>query len=390
MVHGKRFGAAAAAVLLWVGVAAGPARAADDLVAKAKRLVQAAESGLVAARDPKKPELELTIDDFVPVKDWVGPKSSAKAPEGKKIYAIACATVAPFCANITKGAVEAAQALGWEATYLDGKGSVQGFVQAFDTAINNKPDAIVTMALPESLVAAYIAKAHKAGIKVVGISAYPERIAVPDGHYDAYVSGREDANSLLQAWFVIADSDGKAKITWLWDPGYPFLLKELERQKKILAECAGCKMGEVANRELVAAADPVRMQQLGSGVLTRNPDADYLLTPYGLNAHSLWLAAHGMGRDVKIVSKNADPINVAFVSKGQLYEENGASSNWGGWSGIDQVVRLLAGQPPIGASESNLPQRIYVKANAPASGVFDMQKLIDYKAKYLELWGHKK
>ena len=56
---------------------------------------------------------------------------------------------------------------------------------------------------------------------------------------------------------------------------------------------------------------------------------------------------------------------------------------------MDQTVRLLAGQPPLLATEENLPQRIYTKANAPANGVFDMQKLIDYKAKYLQLWERK-
>ena len=89
------------------------------------------------------------------------------------MVAISCATVAPFCANVTQGAVEAAKALGWDATYIDGKGSIQGFVQAFETAINMKPDGIITMAIPESQLATYIAKAHAAGIKLVGASSIP-------------------------------------------------------------------------------------------------------------------------------------------------------------------------------------------------------------------------
>src|ERR1700721_4107908 len=104
-------------------------RADDQLVAKAKKLVSEATSGLVASIHPKKPELELTIDDFQPVTGWVGPQTSAKAPEHKKIVAIACVTVAPFCANVTQGAVEAAKALGWDATYIDGKGSSRGLAK---------------------------------------------------------------------------------------------------------------------------------------------------------------------------------------------------------------------------------------------------------------------
>ena len=361
----------------------------DELVIKAKKLVGEAISGLVAATDPKKPELELTIDDFKPVTGWVGPKTSAKAPEHKKVVAISCATVAPFCANVTQGAVEAAKALGWDATYIDGKGSIQGFVQAFETAINMKPDGIITMAIPESQLATYIAKAHAAGIKLVGASSIPEKISVENGNYDAYVSVREDSNTLLQAWYTIADSDGKAKVTWMWDPGYPFLMTALDRSKKIIAQCAGCKVEEVGLRELEAAANPVRMQELGAGLLARNPDADYVLTAYGLNSHSIALAAKAMGRNVKVVAKNADPNNVAFVAQGELQAEVGASSNWGGWAAVDQLVRLLAGQPPLQIMEENQPEHIFVKSNAPAEGVLDFQKIYDYKGKYLELWGRK-
>ncbi len=367
-----------------------PAPARADSITAAKALIEQAEAGLVAPKDAKKPELSLTIEDFAPVTDWPGPKTSAKAPAHKKIVAISCATVAPFCADVSKGSVEAAKALGWDATYLDGKGSVQGFVQAFETAINGKPDAIIAMAIPESLVATYIAKAHAAGIKVIAASSIPQEISVENGHYDAYVSVREDTNALLQAWFVMADSAGKANLTWMWDPGYPFLTAELQQQKKLFsAECPGCKQGEVGLRELDAAANPVRMQQLGAGLLSRNPTADYILTAYGLNSHSLFIAAQSAGRQVKVVSKNNDPNNVAFVAQGQLHAEMGASSNWGGWAAMDQTVRVLAGEKPLEATEENQPEHVFVKANAPANGELDWTKLYDYKTKYLQLWGHK-
>lgn len=381
-----RSAAVAAAAMLVAGT--GTSRAQTDLISSAKVLIDHAKSGLVAATDPKKPELQLTIADFAPVTEWAGPKTSAKAPEHKKVVAIACATVAPFCANVAQGAVEAAKALGWDASYIDGKGSVQGFVQAFETAINQKPDAIVTMAIPESIVATYIAKAHAAGIKVIGASAIPEKVSVPNGRYDAYVSAREDSNALFQAWFAVADSDGKANITWMWDPGYPFLVAELEREKVIIAnDCPGCKSGEVGLRELEAAANPVRMQQLGTGLLSRNPAANYVLTAYGLNVHSIAIAAQSAGRKVKVVSKNNDPNNVAFVSQGQLYAEMGASSNWGGWATMDQTVRVLAGEAPLDAMEENQPEHVFVKDNAPPSGELDWTKLYDYKSKYLQLWG---
>ena len=89
------------------------------------------------------------------------------------------------------------------------------------------------------------------------------------------------------------------------------------------------------------------------------------------------------------MSKNNDTNNVAFVAQGQLYAEMGASPNWGGWATMDQTVRVLAGQKPIGATESNQPGHVFMRDNAPANGDLDWTKLYDYKAKYLQLWGRK-
>ena len=92
---------ATGAFLLGAAVAFGGGAARADTLSAAKALIEQAKAGLVAAKDPKKPELQLTIDDFAPVTEWPGPKTSAKAPERKKIVAISCATVAPFCANVS-------------------------------------------------------------------------------------------------------------------------------------------------------------------------------------------------------------------------------------------------------------------------------------------------
>lgn len=373
-----------------LALSVGSVQAADDpLVAKAKALVEQATTGLVAPADARKPELDNTIEDFASAQGWAGVGQSKAAPEKKKVAVIACATVAPFCANVARGAVEAAEALGWDATYIDGKASIEGYVQAFETAINMSPDGIITMAVPESQLASQIAKARAAGIKVIGASAIPEQVSVEGGQYDAYVSVREDTTSLLQAWYVIADSDGTAKVAWLWDPGYPFLVAAMEKQKEIIAACKGCEVQEIAFREFATAADPVRMQQLALGLLNRNPTVEYILVPYGLNAQSIALAARTLGRDVKVVSKNADPNNIALVSQGVLNAEIGASSVWGGWAAVDQLVRLLAGDKPLEIMEQNQPVRLFVEANAPANGEFDFTQLIDFKKSYLKLWGRR-
>jgi ribose transport system substrate-binding protein len=359
------------------------------LVAQAKQVVAAATKGLVAAKNPSQPELTLDVTDFVPVHSWTGPKDKAIAPKGKNVQVISCATVAPACANLAAGAVSAAKALGWKATYLDGKASIQGYVTAFQTALNANPDAIVTVALPESQLQTYIAQAHEKGIPVVGITVTPEKISNPKGHYDSYVPFREDSNALLEAIWTIADSNGTAKVAFMWDKGYPFLVRQLAGEKKLFARCTGCKIVDTVYREFATAANPVRMQQIATALLQRHPDIQYVICPYGLNCGSIALAAKALGRNIKVVSKNADPNNVSLVAKGVLAEEVGSSTEWSGWSAIDDVIRLMNGKKPLGLAAHNVPLHYFVKSNAPASGKYDYGRIFDFRTAYLKLWGRK-
>jgi ABC-type sugar transport system substrate-binding protein len=359
-----------------------------EIVASAKAVVDAGVKGLVAAKDPSKPELELDpLSDFAPVTKWTGPTEPVKAPAGKNLQVISCATVAPACRDLANGAVHAAQALGWKASYIDGKSSIQGYTEAFQTALNRNPDAIVAVALPESQLQTYIARAHAKDIPVVGVTVTPEKISNPKGHYDSYVTFREDSNALLESTWVINDSKGAAKVAFLWDRGYPFLVNQLKAELAVFKRCTGCKVEEVAYREFATAGDPVKTQQLATSLLQRHPDVQYVLLPYGVNAQSVALAAKTLGRNVKVVSKNADPTNVRLVHSGVLAAQVGYSTEWRGWGAVDDVIRLLNGQKPLGIAAHNVPLHYFVKSNAPASGTYDYTKLFDFKSEYLKLWG---
>lgn len=366
-------------------LAGNPAEAgtSSEAVVDAQSVIDMATSGLIVA---DKPEASITAKDWVTASTFTGPPDPVKAPAGKKIYAIACASVAPFCDEVTKGVVDAAEDVGWDATYLDGAGSPQGFATAFATALAGNPDAIVTMAIPESVAGTYIAQAHAQGVKVIGISSVPEAGTTPDRTYDAYVSARETANAMLQAWWVIADSGGSANIGYLWDPAYPFLTEALEAAKTVFGTCGGCVIEEVVDRQLSTAADPVKYQQLAESLIQRHPDLDYILLPYGLGTTSVIAAVNTRGADIKVVSKNSDPVNIGLVNQGSLAQENGTSPRWVGFAGLDQTIRVLAGEPPLEDWQANLPVHVYTEDNAPATGSFDWEEL-GYEAGYREMWG---
>lgn len=356
------------------------------VIASAKKIIAEGQKGLL-----HNTVAEPTISSnsaFEVVKGWPGPKSTPTPPKGKKLEIIVC-LFGTACEVSGRAAEEAAKLLGWQVEVIDGKGSPAGYFTALDTALSKKPDAILTMAIPESQIADKIAKAHSQKIPVLGIASIPEKAS--KDHYDAYVSFHEISGSVMQANYVIADSNGTAKVVYLWDFGYPHLVAAIEASKRILAKCTGCTILETKKRELATAIDPVAMGKITTALVGKyGKDLQYILTPYGTGVAPVIEALRAAGRsDVKVLSNNAEKQNLAFVAKGQQAEDNGQSIQWSGWAAIDQTIRLLSGQKALPDFGEGVSIKVFTKANAPASGNFDWTKVIDYVGQYKKLWGLK-
>ncbi len=331
-----------------------------------------------------KPELEVTPEDLQPVTEWTGPEEAPKPEPGKNLRIIVC-LVGTSCGTMGDAAAEAAKALGWSAKVIDGKGTPQGANDAMNTALSESPDAIITVAVPESQIADKVARAKQRKIPIVGISAVPENVPQP---YDAYVSLKETVTAKLQAWWAIADSDGKAQSIFVWDRGYPHLNEALTGAEQVFAACEGCDVLQTYKRALATAADPVAMGQLANSIAQRYGDrVGYILTPYGFGVAPVAQAIKARGLDTKVLSKNADAQNLGMVAEGIQAADFGSSLEWAGYAGVDQTNRLLAGQETIPDAEQGLPVRAYDQSNAPVDGKVDWTTPVDFKKEYLRVWG---
>ena len=131
--------------------------AKTDIMSEAARISKLAKDGLVfAAADSG-----TASTDIVAQTGWLGPESTPAPPKGKKLDIIICApgTACETAANFAKAAAEK---IGWTAEIVPGAGTPESFNQAFDTAIANKPDVIMSMAIPDVAVGASLAKAKAA------------------------------------------------------------------------------------------------------------------------------------------------------------------------------------------------------------------------------------
>ena len=356
------------------------------LIAQANAVLKAATTGMV-----RNTVDEPTISDLSQIKKvsgWPGPTSTPTPPKGKKVAILVC-LFGTACEDSGREAEKAAKLLGWKADVIDGKGTPATYFTAMDNIIAKGYDAIITMAIPESLIADKIARAHEKNVPVVGIASIPEKNS--SDHYDAYVSFHEITGSALQAAWVIAKSKGTGKVVLVWDYGYPHLVAAINVAKRILAKCTGCTILEIQKRELATAADPVAMGKIATALLNKyGKDLQYVMTPYGFGVAPLIEAFRAAGRtDVGVLSNNVEKQQLAFVGNGQMPMDSGQSIQWSGFAAIDQTIRLLAGEKALPDLGQGVSVHTFIKSNAPKSGVFDWKTLVDVEGQYRQLWGLK-
>lgn len=77
------------------------------------------------------------------VTTWDGPTSGPKAESGKSIVVLAADMKNGGILKVVDGIGEAAKAVGWKVTTLDGAGSIAGRTAAFGQAMALKPDGII-------------------------------------------------------------------------------------------------------------------------------------------------------------------------------------------------------------------------------------------------------
>ena len=147
-----------------------------------------------------------------PQTEWKGPTSGPQATKDAitVVYVSADESYVSFV-NWGRGVEEAAKALGWKTVILNGKGTITGTLQAMQQAVSLNPAAIVTSA-DASALQEPIKQAVAQNIPVIGIhaTAYPG----PDPKLNLFtnISSNPAEIGETQAAYVIAQSDGKAKL----------------------------------------------------------------------------------------------------------------------------------------------------------------------------------
>lgn len=315
---------------------------------------------------------------------WLGPRRSPRPPTHATVDVIPCSTQVAECQIIARHIERIGKLLHWEVSIVDGRGTPESFVRSFSEAVAQRPSAIVTVGLPDAIVSRPLREAREAGVVTVGISTGERHPA--DG-YDGYVPARDPFMYALNAWAIIARSNGKADVLLLRDPQYPTLLEGFHTFKAIMAGCPACTVHDV-DFHLRDATDPNKVYSAISHAVNERPEAQYLVVPYSFPVPFIAEALRQLGRDsIAVVAKDSDPNGLAALRRGSSLFNAGIPLEWMAYAAIDQAIRGLRDEPLLTGRDIGMALTLFDRSKAPPDNSTDSYAWPDYRTRYHRLWG---
>lgn len=291
--------------------------------------------------------------------------------------------------TLSSAVTEAATAIGWRATILDGKGNVQGRSDALNQAIAMKPIGIVLGGFDVTEQAATIKQAAAQGIPVVGWHAGPTPGPIASAGVFTNVTTDPLGVAWLAAAFAVADSNGQAGVVIMTDSQYQIAVRKAQAMQEYVKLCGTCSVLSYEDSP-IADADS-RMPALISSLLQRNGDRlGYLLAINGNYFGGAKSALRDAGKPAagppkSVAAGDGDAAEFQRI-RSQDYQAATVAEPilLQGWQLVDELNRALAGQQPSGFLAK---PALVTKQNVPVGGVFDPPS--GYRDIYRNAWSGK-
>ena len=327
---------------------------------------------------------------------YTGPTSKvdiAKA-KGKSVYYVSLTEEIPALHEWGVVLTQQLKEAGVTSQTCDAKGTPEGITSCLQQALAAKPTMIVAQALDTKFIASYIARAKAEGIKFVTAQTGTPGIPKIPGDDAEVTFDYAQVGRVLADWFV-ADS-GCTK-------GGPQIITSTSSRQPSAAEVSGiesevkklCPSLSIPSVQNVLIPDwPTSLATTTRSMLTANPNLRYLLPLYDGMTIYMVPAIDGILKaksTTKVASFNATPVVIQneLAKPSPLAADVGGPNQWFGVALADQVLRVLAGQPPV-ASE-NVPLRLFTRDDI---GTIDPKKdestwygSVNPICVYHKLWG---
>lgn len=330
------------------------------------------------------------------------PDSGPAAVADQKVFIISCSQVLETCKVPSDAALEAAEAIGWDAQIVDGQLSDEAQAEGITQAVAAGADGIVLMGIDCAKVQAPLARARDEGVRVVAPYAFDcddplvdspgdplFDAAIPVG--DEYPAYRDVAKAFgeVKADYIIAQTDGQAKVIDMIGDDYLVMQYIEEGFASGMEACEDCEVVEEVN---FVQADLLsgKLRDNLAAAMERHPEATVVHAPAD-PLFALAVNAATEGADVLRVGGEGLPSNMDLIRDGQQDAAVAFPHEWTGWASIDTLNRLFDGTDPADLPDSGIGWQIVdADHNLPDSGPYVPQvdgEVIDFRAAYEQVWG---
>jgi ribose transport system substrate-binding protein len=317
---------------------------------------------------------------------WEGPTEKDPAASGKHIAVILTLAAAEGEQLLQQGAETATKALGWKTTYIDGKGTPQGYEAGIDQAITEGVDGVVFGAITPSLVPNGLKALKAAGIPLVIESNVEEP---KEGLWLGNVGYNPEKEAEYLAAFMAKETNGEAKIALFEDKEFGIVAERAKLFKPKLEElCPTCEI--VNETEMQVTELETKLTPKTSGVLQANPEINYIYAPYDAAVPAIIAAIKqaGLQEDVKVVSYGGFKQSTEYLRKKEIQNGDiGNATQWQAWEAYDVLNRTFNGQSIPSNAWNTDPIKLLTWENAPAAGTYFEGAEAEFEKHYEELWG---
>jgi ABC-type sugar transport system substrate-binding protein len=317
---------------------------------------------------------------------WNGPTEPAPAAKDKYVVGVSCTWTLAGCKLLAQGVETGATAIGWRSKTIV-VNDPNGYDQALQTAINSGADGIVLTGVDQNLIPGGLALAKQKKVPVVSIFQYNK-----GGDLGVATDVHPDANEIgkLLADAAIVNNKGNVHALFLQDAEFSLPVTVLENVKKEFAVCSECKVTYADPINFTASTVATTLPDRVIGALRRDPEINSIFVGFDPPASLIVpaLDAAGFRGKVTMYSQlgNAGPL--ALVRDNNIFVADATSSEeWGAWGGLDEVIRLMNGQPVV---EENIPVRLLTSSDVsqlPPEGQVWVGDETGFRDKYKKLWG---
>ena len=333
------------------------------------------------SKEPAVAELKERIKAYMSTPKEILEKTPLKKkPEsGKTLDLLVCGV--PVCSQFNEAASEAAELFGWKTKKVDLGVSPQDFVNAYEQAIQDEPDMVVSSGLPRELFNAQLTKLEEMGIPVIewssGIEPVEGKVWVTTD------TPMYEASGLMMAELIAGESNMEGKVVTYSVAQYPMTEAMVHTMQEYGPKlCPGCEF----TLEEVPVSDIGKLGAQVTGYLQQHPETEYVFCGFGDLCQGVGTALKAAGlSNVKILTRDSSTTNFQNIANGLEWAALPLPIYQTGWQIIDLAARIFNEEGTEGTRFS--PMQIVTSEQIEDPSSKTIGSVPTYEAEYKKLWG---